>query len=287
MTVLLSGATGFLGSALLKRFVHENIQVVALKRSDSDTEHITSFVSNIVLYDIDKMSLEDIFAEHRIDIVVHTATYYGNKNESVLPLINTNLLFTIDLYECAQHYGVQCFINTDTLLPFEVSSYALSKKHTREWLHFVSEKLRVINMKIEYMYGPTQRKDQFIPWLIEQMRENTPVIDLTEGTQKRDFVYIDDVVDAYMLIMQNCSSFEMYEEFEVGYGAAREVRQIVVRLYEKIKQRSNISSKLNFGAIAYRNGESMHIEADVSKLNHLGWHPKVNIEEGLQRMVGM
>ncbi len=287
MTVLLSGATGFLGSALLKRFVHENIQVIALKRSSSDTEQIASFISDIVLYDIDTIALEDIFAEHMIDIVVHTATDYGNENESILPLISTNLLFTIELYECAQRYGVQCFVNTDTLLPCEVSSYALSKKHAREWLYFVSQKLRVINMKIEYMYGPTQRKDQFIPWLIEQMRENSPVIDLTEGTQKRDFVYIDDVVDAYMLVMQNCLSLEMYEEFEVGYGVARELRQIVVFLFETIKQQSNISSKLNFGAIAYRNGENMHMEADISKLNHLGWYPKVNMEEGLQRMVDM
>jgi len=228
---------------IYKRFIHEKIQVIALKRSCSETEHIASFMSDIILYDIDTMVLEDIFSEHAIDIVVHTATHYGKETESILPLINTNLLFTIELYECAQRYGVQCFINTDTLLPFEVSPYALSKKHAREWLHFVSHKLRVINMKIEYMYGPTKRKDRFIPWLIGQMRKNAPVIDLTEGTQKRDFVYIDDVVDAYMLVIQNCACFDMYEDFEVGYGEAREVRWVVTLLFDMIKQQSNISSK--------------------------------------------
>ena len=76
MRILLTGATGFLGSYLLRLFVKSGYEVIALKRTTSNTYRIDSYLKKVTLYDIDKVNLEDIFKNHKIDIVINTVTKY-------------------------------------------------------------------------------------------------------------------------------------------------------------------------------------------------------------------
>ncbi len=71
-----------------------------------------------------------------------------------------------------------------------------------EWLKYFSDRIKVVNLKLEHMYGPKDDDSKFVTWITNQMLNNISSIDLTEGTQKRDFIYIDDVVDAYMLMLE-------------------------------------------------------------------------------------
>jgi len=97
MTVLLTGANGFLGSHLLKRLVNKGYNVVILKRSFSNTWRIKSYLDKIKSYDIDIIGIEKPFEEQKIDIVIHTATNYGRKKESVSDVVETNLIFSLKL----------------------------------------------------------------------------------------------------------------------------------------------------------------------------------------------
>lgn len=285
MTVLLSGTTGFLGSYLLKRLVQEGFEVIALKRSSSDTYRIKDLLSGITSYDVDKTDIEEIFKNHTIDIVINTVTDYGRVNNRISSILETNLLFSVKLLENAIAYDVKSFINTDTLLEKDLNAYALSKDQLVQWMRFLSDKIKMINIKIEHMYGPLDDENKFIYWVIKQLKESVAKIDLTSGVQKRDFIYIDDIVEAYMTLIHNMGQFSPFEEFELGSGNAVEVKEFLELIYNKVKERQPLTTTLNFGAVNYRPKENMCMQADISKLYALGWTPKVTLQEGIKRII--
>jgi nucleoside-diphosphate-sugar epimerase len=145
--------------------------------------------------------LESVYYAEKFDMIVHTACEYGRASNSIKGVIETNIAFPVRLLELANTSGVSGFINADTMLPSLVSAYALSKSQFVEWLqYFSSGKMRVINMKIEHMYGSGDDSRKFINWILSQLRHNVPSIELTKGEQKRDFIYIDDVVSAFLVV---------------------------------------------------------------------------------------
>lgn len=286
MTILLSGSTGFLGSHLLKLLINNGHKVIALKRSTSNTYRIEKYLTNIIFYNINKIKLRDIFKTHEIDIVINTVTNYGRKNTKISSIVNTNLIFGLKLLEETVNSNIKVFINTDTLLETNLNAYALSKAQLIDWMKFLSNKqTKMINIKIEHMYGLLDDENKFIYWLINQLKQNVKKIDLTSGIQKRDFIYIDDVVSAYKTIIENIESFSDYEEFEIGNGKSIEVKKFVEQIVKKINENQKITTKLNFGTILYRNNENMNIQANIEKLTNLGWKPKISLENGLKKIL--
>jgi nucleoside-diphosphate-sugar epimerase len=286
MTILLTGATGFLGSYLLKSFLNNGHKVIALKRSTSNTYRIEVYLNQIILYDMDKTELSDIFKNHKIDIVVNTVTNYGRKDIKVSSIVDTNLIFGLNLLEESVKANVKAFINTDTLLDRNINVYALSKAQLVDWMQFLSNKnTKMINIKIEHMYGPKDDENKFIYWLKNQLKQNVEKIDLTSGIQKRDFIYIDDIVNAYETIIQNINKLSNYEEFELGTGNSIEVKEFVKQIVKELNVNQTITTKLNFGALAYRANENMNMEANITKLQNLGWKPQVSIEDGIKKII--
>ncbi len=285
-TILLTGATGFLGSYLLKSFVKNNFKVVALKRSTSDTYRISELLKEVTLYDIDKIELSTVFTNHNIDVVVNTVTNYGRKDSKISSIVETNLMFGLKLLEESVNANIKTFINTDTLLGRDLNIYALSKAQLVDWMKFLSNKsTKMINIKIEHMYGPLDDENKFIYWLINQLKQNVKMIDLTSGIQKRDFIYIDDITSAYEIIIQNIESFKSFEEFELGSGNSIEVKKFIEKIYDETSSKQLLNTKLNFGAIKYRDNENMDIKANIEKLHNLNWKPRVSIENGIKKIV--
>ena len=132
-TILLTGATGFLGSHLLEKLLESNYKIIVLKRSFSDIWRIQHLLQKVVYYDIDKVPLEKPFKENNIHIVIHTATLYGKNNEPISDIVNTNLMFPLKLLETSLRFNLDFFINTDTFfnvninLPNHQNYYVLSK----------------------------------------------------------------------------------------------------------------------------------------------------------------
>jgi len=274
-TVLLTGATGFLGSHLLEELIKENYSVVIVKRSFSNTWRINHLLDQVKLYNIDEISLKKVFQDNRINTVIHTACSYGRKGESLSEIVTTNVLFGIELLELAVQFNTDTFFNTDTLQYEYLNRYTLSKKQFVEWLKAESVNIRVINLKLEHMYGPKDDEQKFIPWIITQLHKQVDEIQLTEGEQKRDFIFVEDVVSAYMIMLKNYKGMQGFTKFDVGTGELVTVRNFVEEIkhiYEKLNKSS--STKLNFGALPYRSGEPMQISVDNSKLVEMGWNPK-------------
>ncbi len=286
MTILLTGATGFLGSHILEGLLEKNYDVIILKRSFSNCWRIEEFLKQVVSYDIDQVSLDSVFEENSINAIIHTATCYGRHGETNLEIFNSNVLFPMQLLEFARINRVESFFNTDSFFNTEsfqydyLNSYTLSKKHFADWgkNYCSSRDLQFINMKLQHVYGPKDDESKFISWFIEQLKNQVPEINLTAGTQKRDFIFVQDVVSAYLLLLEKSYELNVFEEFEVGTGQSIQVKDFLEKIlfaYE-VKYCRKVISKLNFGAIPMRIGEPMESYAQNERLKSMGWEFNVN-----------
>jgi len=284
--VLLTGATGFLGSHLLESLLAAGHEVVILKRSTSDTWRINNLLGQVKSYDVDVQNIELAFKEKRVDVVIHTACIYGRKGETTAGVVESNLMFGLRVLDACLKYNVGLFCNTDTLLKNNLNDYSLSKSQFAAWLKQKSDKVQIANLKLEHMYGPKDDDAKLAPWLLSQLREDIPEINLTSGEQKRDFIYIDDVVSAYMKVLEQEDRLKKYSEFEVGTGKSIAVKLFIESLRDSYENRfGKSSSYLNFGAIIHRDGEVMNVQVDNSALITLGWKPKTLLKQGLCNML--
>ena len=109
--------------------------------------------------------------------------------------------------------------------------------------------------------------------------KNVPELKLTFGEQKRDFIYIDDVVSGYLIILDKLAGPPgFFNDFHVGSGVTVSIRDFV----EKVHHLSESQTQLAFGSIPYRKGEVMSSHANIEHLIKLGWSCKTNLEQGLK-----
>lgn len=278
--ILITGINGYLGSKLAIRY-KDKYHIVGL-------EYDTVNLSRIEAYDFEvygsKNGIQDnIFKNHQFDIIIHTATFYGRSDESNSEMLYTNTYLPQVLVEKAAKYGCQTFINTDTILDRFTSPYALTKKQFRDWLKWYTDQrqLRIINLVLEHFYGPGTSKTNFITLMVQKMLNNEPEIALTKAEQNRDFLYIDDLLEVYDLMLQQHDNFKAFEEFNVGAGQNTNLKYIL----EFIKTHTASQSKLDYGAIPYRTNELMESNNDISKLKKLGWVPKTKVDDGLSQVI--
>lgn len=278
-TILITGINGFLGSSLAKALSAE-YNIVGLEYSLENLFRIAD--SNYKVYSAKDGIPHELFLEQKIDIIIHTATFYGKNNEDYSQMFNANLHSPFSLLDKAILNGCKLFINTDTVLDRFVSTYALTKRHFQEWLYLRKNEIKVINMRLEHFYGLGMSDNNFISGMLKKLLLNKPVIDLTLGEQKRDFVFINDVVNAYQTVLNNLSMLEgKFMDFDVATGNLITIRELLLQM--KYLTKSN--TKLNFGAIPYRSNELMQSTSNNSALLKLSWQPKTNIKNGLIEII--
>ncbi len=275
MNILLTGINGYLGSNLAKSLA-ANHNIIGLEYSLENLHRLQGYEFKV--YSVENGVPDELFKEHQIETIIHTATFYGRQNEAVITIANSNLFIPFSLLDKAIENGCATFINTDTVLDRFVSTYALTKRHFQEWLYLRKNKIKVINMQLEHFYGPGAPDTNFITVMIKRLKQNEPVIDLTAGEQQRDFLYIDDVVAAYQTVLNNQPLPNAYTEFQVSTKQLISIKELL----QTLKKLTQSTSKLNFGALPYRENELMHSETDNSALLTLSWQPKVTIREGLR-----
>ena len=281
-TILLTWWTGFLGSYLITELLNE-YNIILLKRRYSDISRISWLINKIKYYDLDYLDkLEKIFEEDNIDMIIHTATDYWKKQSNFNSIIESNLLFPIKLLELWIKHWIKTFINTDTHwnenteLPIWLSYYAYSKKDFIKYLKKIinNNKIKFINIKLEHLYWPKDNNDKFIPYIINNLLQNVDKIDLTKWEQKKDFIYINDAIKAYISILNNIDKIlDWFEEFNLWSWKTLSIKELILKINHIIK--SNTS--LNFGKLEYRKWEPIQSKAYIKKLNNFWWYPKYDI----------
>lgn len=283
--ILITGVTGFLGSHLAKALLANGYEVVALKRKSSPLRRVESIASSIVFSDVEELDFDRLFSDcGEIDTIIHTATCYGRNGESVSEVFTANTEFPLRLLDAGSRAGVKMFLNTDTILDKYLNLYALSKNQLLQWGKFFAkhEKIRFANLRLEHFYGPDDDPTKFSAYVINSCLANVPELRLTKGEQKRDFIYIDDVVSAYLVLLKKLDSIDdKFVEFDVGSGRSVSIKNFVETAHRLVASKTHLA----FGAIPYREGEVMHSEADMSGLTALGWRCRYDIEDGLKEVI--
>lgn len=284
--ILVTGATGFLGSLLCKRLASiEHYKLYCTHRKRSNLSVLSQICDKIELVRLDdpRRLADAVEGINNIDAIIHCATNYGRGSQDPNEQIEANLVLPLQLIQLGSQLGIKVFINTDTYLDKGVDYYSLSKKQFAEWLRFFAERINCANVVIEHFFGPSDDQTKFVSWLIRCFLDKVPEIELTEGRQRRDFVYIDDVVEAFVHVLAHSLHKKLpLTRYEVGSGYSVPIRHFV-ELVQSLCD--GVCTKLNFGSVPYRKNEPMEASIDLSALYALGWKPNVTLVDGLRRTI--
>lgn len=282
-TVLLTGASGFIGKHLVQALVAANYRVLVYTHKQPLTK--LGFSSQVIAYNIN-VGLEKPFQEYQIDAVLHLAATYDKPDISISQIIDTNLLLPLRLLALTEKYAVKAFINTCSFFckpEYDLGyqkRYVLSKRQLLEWAASKAFKTKFITLRLEHVYGPGDSRHKFVSMVMEHLRSRK-LMALTEASQLRDFVYVADVVQAYLCVLSHLDDVETNQIYEVGTGRCASVKEFVTLLAQELAG----VDLMGFGQIPLRAGEIEASSANNEALRALGWQPKYNRLDGIRAML--
>ncbi|PUU88931.1 NAD(P)-dependent oxidoreductase [Halanaerobium sp.] len=296
---LVTGGTGFIGSHLVNRLLTMGEEVHVIAHSENNfwrLENIDKINMEIIdIKDLDK--LNKFISKLSPDIIVHLAAYVNAERDlnGIDMAIDNNFNGTLNLLKSLNNIDYDLFINTGTCeeygdggAPFQenqrehpVSPYSLSKTCSTYLCELFSKiyDKPIITVRPFLTYGPKQTSQMLIPELIRK-GINGEKMKLTAGEQSRDFIYIDDLIDAFIILINNYNEFDDYEIINIGTG-----RQILIKDIVKLIGEFLPKSEFELGALSYRKGETMEFYSDNSLIKKLGWKDNTSIKNGLEETI--
>ncbi len=281
--ILLTGITGFLGSNIASKLIDEGYEVHGIVRKSSSLDRINQILNSVSLHYVEETNFDVLFCKFEKDFsIIHTATNYGRNNESVSEIFYANTVFPLRLLDSGVRAGASLFINTDTILDKYLNLYSFSKNQLMQWGQYfaIHENISFINLRLEHIYGGNDDRSKFTSFVMNACLNNVEEINLTPGDQCRDFIHVDDVAEAYLTLLKNKLP-RGFNEYDVGSGESISIKEFA----SMVKEITKSKTKLNFGAIPYREGEVMHSVANTKDLLKLGWTCRFNIQAGLMKVL--
>ena len=297
-TVLVTGGAGFIGSHLVDRLISLGHRVVIV--DDLSTGRLQNLNRDATFYhtSINHPGLAEIFEREQPNVINHHAAQVSVTQSVKDPVkdAEVNIQGTLRLIELSRRYGVEKFIFSSSggtlygepsYVPCDeshpvnpLSPYGLSKRVAEEYLELYRHTYRLNHVILRYsnVYGPRQdphgEAGVVAIFAMAMLEGKQPRIYGT-GEQERDFVYVDDVVDANVLAIE-----EGRGAYNVGTAQGTSINRVFELLKGIIKYR--------WGPVygPARPGEVFKISLDSSKCEkEFGWKPKVSLEEGMARTV--
>ncbi|MTH17504.1 NAD(P)-dependent oxidoreductase [Flavobacterium sp. LC2016-01] len=274
--ILITGITGFLGSHIAESLIANNINVIGLKRESSNLWRCEEFKDRVVWVDIPDNGSLEILNNYSFDTIIHAA-WIGVESKDRDNWIEQikNVTFFVELLEVAKilqvkkiiflgsqaEYGI---INSKISEDYEsnaLNAYAATKLACLEILKSFS-RINNINwvwLRLFSVFGEKENSNWLIPSLVNSML-NKNEMDFTLGEQKYAYLYVKDFTEIMKEIVQKDLNSGVYN---ISSNEIRTIRSLI----EDIKNIVNPEFSLNFGALSYRPGQSMHMEGDMSKLS--------------------
>lgn len=295
--VLVTGAAGFLGSHLVPRLIDRGAEVCALDVSRARSWSLIEGSGIAAALRADVRELADSAHDQALgplDAIIHLAAAGVVEEVSgVRELVSANVDGTMAALLAAQRFGARfiycgsCFEYgsgaawSEDALPAPTNEYGAAKAAGWMLAHAFAHRtgLEVVSLRPFTMYGPMEQPSRLVPSVIRHALAGRP-IDLTPGDQLRDFVYVEDVADAF--IAAATTDAAVGGTFNVCSGSAVTVRDVV----ERVLRSTGSTAPARFGALAHRPSERRVLSGDTSRAERiLGWRARVSLDEGLARTI--
>jgi CDP-paratose synthetase len=284
MRVLVTGATGFLGSHVARACLDAGFAVAALRRPTSRLDRLAGVAERIAFFDSRAEGIAAAFGQP-CDAVIHTATCYGRHSESWSALLEANTLFPLRVLEALVGQDSGCFLNVGTVLDPSINPYAFTKGQFSDWGRMAVDRhagLGFVNFRLEHIYGPGDDPSKLVTHLVRQCLQHAASIPLTLGEQQRDFIHVDDAVAGILRVLRTLPQQPSgWREYDLGSGKPIKI----LELAETIHRLCGSRARLDFGALPYRKNETMDSAADTSPLQALGWRCRIALEDGLRQTI--
>jgi nucleoside-diphosphate-sugar epimerase len=306
--MLVTGGAGFIGSHLADRLLREGFEVYVIDnlntgRLENITHHQNKKNFHFIKGDIrDRQLVKQTISD--VDIVFHEAALTSVALSVQDPILtnDVNVNATIALLKLSSDLGVKRFIyassaavygdnasekKREDMTPTPTSPYGASKLAAENYIKLFNTiyGLETVSLRYFNVYGPRQPFDIQNPYsaaitiFINRLLRNMPLIIYGDGEQIRDFIYIEDVVEANMLALNAQNA--VGEVFNVATGVNVSVNNVANTL-KKIMNREHIENAY----MDSRPGDIRHSAAEIAKAKKvLGFHPKIRLEEGLAKLV--
>ncbi|MHB1218461.1 MAG: NAD-dependent epimerase/dehydratase family protein [Alphaproteobacteria bacterium] len=289
MRVLITGATGFVGTHLSGQLARDGHELHILDRAGSDRSSLSKIAAKFYQVDED-VDLAKIVDTARPEFVFHLSSLFISEHQSkdVSPLIRSNVLFPCQLLEAMARAGVRKLVNCGTSWQHyddreysPVCLYAATKQAFQSLLQYYVEAdgFSVADMCLFDTYGPNDRRPKLFSVLYKAAQAIDPV-PFSPGLQELDLVYIDDVVAALCEAGEALLSSHVHglQSYAVRTGQPTTLKEVV----EVFKAVTGLSPNIAWGERPYRRREMMTPWTGGRVLPH--WTPKVSLADGIRRM---
>jgi nucleoside-diphosphate-sugar epimerase len=289
--IVITGATGFVGSNLTKYFLNLNYEVHLIVRPNSDLSNLNMDDSslNIFRYDNNLNSLISFFKETNPICTFHLASnFIAEHNSSQIDeLVASNILFGVHLLEAMKEANIKALINTGTSWQHynndeynPVNLYAATKQAFESLIEYYvqAEDFKVITLKLFDTYGETDRRPKLIN-LLNEFEKNNSELKLTPGDQILNLVHIDDLCRAFDIAMTLIEKEVdgVHKKYIVKHTNNYSLKDVINIFQNASKKQLNII----WGVRPYRKREVMKLWDKGIELPH--WNPSINIEEFFQK----
>ncbi len=290
--VVITGGAGFLGRYLCKNLLESGADVISLDRTESKVDGAQNYVADV----LDLKSIEKYISQS--DVVIHLAALTAHEDivgdpyraleisvqgtKNVLDAFIGSAAKQFIFPSTGKIYGKPQYLPYDEQHPLNPSTpLGKSKRITELLIDFYStnsEKSFSI-LRIFNVYGPCQKENFLMPTILKQLENQKSLIILGDVQAKRDYIFIDDVVKAFIIVMQN--NPKGLNVFNVGTGKSYSAKEIVGTI-EKILNRK---IEIKVDPARFRKDEFADERADIAKIATMGWKPDFDIFEGLKQTV--
>lgn len=297
--IILTGATGFIGSNLAIRLLRDGHELHLLVLPGYNRWRIEEIRDDVHLHEVGlgDEAITDIVGKIRPDWVFHLAVHGAYSLQTDLrQMVQTNIMATINLVEACLKAGFEAFVNTGSSseygfknhAPSEMewlepnSHYALTKASATLFCRYTaqSRNVHLPTLRLYSAYGPYEEPTRLIPTLIRLGLQNKlpPLVNPNIG---RDFIYIDDVIEAYLLAAAQPEQ-EPGAIYNVGTGLQASIREVVA-VAQKVL---GITVEPEWSSMPDRQWDTNVWIADNRKIrNKLGWQPHYTFDQGFSLMV--